>query len=103
MKDSLAAHGWKLKSIEQWKKSTNTIVSKSDLSPEQLSDVLHLNADGNWVSNRGSGKWSLVGKVLTIGDQVYTLTYISDSKLNYEQDDRYVSDQIIKFFYEAAP
>lgn len=107
--DSLAAHGWKLKSIEQWKKSTNTIVSRSDLSLEQLSDAYFYTTDGYWhvyhagqITEYGGGKYTFVGKKLTIGDFVYRLTLLSDLKLEFELDDPWVVDQVIKYFYEKV-
>ena len=79
------------------------------LEPERLSDVLFFNIDGNWrivhtgeTSEFAGGKWSLVGKVLIIGDQVYNLTQLSDSFLRYDIGDQFNDDEILKFFYEKA-
>ena len=108
--DTLRSHGWKLKRIENWKKSTNTLASWEELSEIRLSDVTFFTTDGYWhiyhagqTIEYGGGKYTLVGKILTIGDFVYRLTLLNDLKLEYELDDPWNADQIIKYFYEKTP
>jgi len=109
-RDSLAAHGWRLVKREDWKISTNTVVAYWELSTIQLSDVKFYTLDG-YVKQFHAGEatafasfwYTLVGKTLTSGDQVYTITLLTNSKLQYEQIDRYTADTVIKSFYEAVP
>lgn len=107
--DTLMAHGWNLKGIETWKISTNTYLYEYILDNIRLSDVLFFTADGFWhkyhfgeTTSFGGGKFSLVGKTLIIGDPVYRLTFLNDLKLEYELDDPWAVDQVIKYFYEKA-
>ena len=110
MKDSLAAHGWKLKNRETWQISTNTAIYRDELSADQLSDVKFYTLDNYWhlyhagqTTEFAGGKYTLVGKILTAGDQVYTITLLTNSKLQYEQVYKYADDQKIVSFYEAVP
>lgn len=110
MKDSLAAHGWKLVRRQDWKISTNTVSSYYELSAVQLSDITRYTLD-NYVKifHAGettaytSGPYSLVGKTLTSGDQIKTIALLTDSTLQIDQIDRYTADTVIRSFYEAVP
>jgi len=112
MKDSLAAHGWKLTKREDWKISTNTIVSNYELSAVQLSDVIFFGLDGysriyhaGETTSYAGGKFIIVGRTLTSdsSDQVIKITLLTDSTLQLDQVDKYTPDLVIKSFYKAAP
>jgi len=113
MKDSLAAHGWKLKSREYWQISTNTVISRVELSSYQLSRVMYFTLDGYiryFINGKedlpySGGKYNIVGRTITspLSNQVITITLLTDSELKYEEIYQSDKEQKIVWSFKAIP
>lgn len=112
MKDSLLAYGWKVKTKEMWRVSTNTIISRVELSSYQLSRVMYFTSDGYiryFIDGKedlpySGGKYNLVGRTITspLSNQVITITLLTNSELKYEEPYQSDKEQKIVWSFEAV-